>query len=181
MTDPSVIRYLKKRTKNIIGWHAFTQTLQQDINEQVINKHIKVNESLGIEEGAMLITGGTCAAMRAISVMHTLGFRKYELFGYDCSIPEPKEKEKKALTPEGKQKYLKVGVGDSESFEKKDTYFWTTGELLAMAQDCEKTFEKENVDLRINFHGEGTLVAALWEKATVNRLKPYQEILGIGE
>ena len=179
MTDPSVVRFLKKRTKNIIGWHAFTQTLQNDINDQVIGKTIKIEESLGIEEGAMLITGGTCAAMRAISIMHTIGFRKFELFGYDCSFDKPKDEEE--LTPEGKKKYLKVGVGNSESFEDQDTYFWTTGELLAMAQDCEKTFEKENVDLRINFHGEDTLVAALWKQAAVNRLKPYQEVLGIGE
>jgi hypothetical protein len=178
MTDPSIVRFLKKRTKNIIGWHAFTQTLQDDIKDQVVGQHIKVSESLGIEEGAMLITGGTCAAMRAISIMHTIGFRKFELFGYDCSVDQPENEEE--LTPEGKRKYLKVGVGDSESFEEKDKYFWTTGELLAMAQDCEKTFEKENVDLRINFHGEDTLVAALWKQASVNRLKPYQEVLGIG-
>ena len=123
MTDPSVTRFLKKRTSKIVGWHAFTQTLQEDIKQKVVDKHIKVAESLGIEEGAMLITGGTCAAMRAISLMHTLGFRKYELFGYDCSVPELSDKDKKKLTPEGKQKYLKVGVGDSESFENKDNYF----------------------------------------------------------
>ena len=144
----------------------------------MIGQHIKVEESLGIEEGAMLITGGTCAAMRAISIMHTIGFRKFELFGYDCSVDQPKDEEE--LTPEGKKKYLKVGVGQHESFEDQDKYFWTTGELLAMAQDCEKTFEKENVDLRINFHGENTLVSALWKQAAVNRLKPYKEVLGIG-
>ena len=100
------------------------------------------------------------------------------MFGYDCSVDEPKDPEE--LTPEGKKKYLKVGVGQSESFDEEDTYFWTTGELLAMAQDCEKTFEKENIDLRINLHGENTLVAALWKQAAANRLKPYHEVLGIG-
>ena len=40
-------------------------------------------------------SGGTCAAMRAISVGHTLGFRNFKLYGFDCSVPEPKDKDEK--------------------------------------------------------------------------------------
>ena len=77
----------------------------------------------------------------------------------------------KETTDEGKPKYLKVGVG-TESF-------WTTGELLAMAHDCEKLFEKEDVNLSINFHGTGTLVSKLWEISDTHKLRTYKEVLSL--
>ena len=35
--------------------------------------------------------------MRAISVGHTLGFRNFKLYGFDCSVPEPKNKDEKIV------------------------------------------------------------------------------------
>ena len=118
-----------------------------------------------------MITGGTCAAMRSIGLMHTLGFRDFHLFGYDCSLPEPSEEEKKEFTEEGKPKYMKVGVGSKE--------FWTTGELIAMGQDCEKLFERDDVDMRLTFHGKDTMAASLWELAPIHKLKHYTKLLDI--
>ena len=48
-----------------------------------------------------------------------------------------------------------------------------------MAQDCEKLFEKEDVNLNINFHGEGTLVSKLWSISDANKLKPYKKVLNL--
>tara|TARA_R100001086_G_scaffold245196_2_gene175808 strand:- start:700 stop:3018 length:2319 start_codon:yes stop_codon:yes gene_type:complete len=171
MTDPSVVDLLREKTSNIVGWHAYTNALQENIKEKVQDGSVKVDENLGIKEGATMIIGGTCAAMRSIGIMHTLGFREFHLFGYDCSMPEPSEEEQKEVTEEGKPKYLKVGVDDES--------FWTTGELLAMAQDCEKLFEKEDVNLNINFHGEGTLVSKLWSISDANKLRPYKKVLNL--
>jgi len=103
--------------------------------------------------------------------MHTLGFRKFHLFGYDCSLPEPSDEEKKVMMDDKKPKYLKVGVEDKE--------FWTTGELIAMAQDCERLFAKEDVDMRLNFYGEDTLVAACWKLSPVHQLKHYNQVLDL--
>lgn len=171
MTDPSITKLIKKKTNNIIGWHAFTQSLQENQKDKLVNNAVKVNEELGIAEGATMITGRTCAAMRSIGIMHTLGFRKFHLFGYDCSFPEPSEEEKEKLLEDGKPKYLKVGIKDKE--------YWTTGELIAMAQDCEKLFSKEDVDMKINFHGEDTLVASCWELSPVHQLKHYHQVLDL--
>jgi len=41
--------------------------------------------------------------------------------------------------------------------------FWTTGELLAMAQDCERTFNDASMNLTLDVHGDKTLVSALWK------------------
>ena len=114
---------------------------------------------LGIPEGATLITGGTCAAMRCLGIMHTMGFRKFDLFGFDSSMEEePTDEQKKETTgaedEEPKPKYIQVTV--------RDENYWTTGELLAMAQDCERTFNDSSMNLTLDVHGDKTLISALW-------------------
>jgi len=73
-------------------------------------------------------------------------------------MEEPTEEQKKETTgaedEEPKPKYFKVGIGDNQ--------YWTTGELLAMAQDCERTFGNPPMEMKLNLFGEGTLVSALW-------------------
>ena len=117
-------------------------------------------EDLGIPEGATLITGGTCAAMRILGIMHTMGFRKFHLFGFDSSMEnEPTPEQKKETTgaedEEPKPKYLQVNV--------RGENFWTTGELLAMAQDCERVFNDATMNLILEVYGDHTLVSALWK------------------
>ena len=101
--------------------------------------------------------------MRAISVGHTLGFRNFKLFGFDCSVPEPKDKTEVDGT--GKQKYLHVVTNGKK--------FWTTGELLAMAQDVEKLLQRTDVDMYMEFYGEDTLVSELWKLQQPQRLPDY--------
>ena len=163
MTDPSVTTYLKKQGVRLWGWHAFTDSLRQEDERglQIKNQQVKLNEDLGIPQGATLITGGTCAAMRAIGLMHTMGYRDLHLFGFDCCREEPTKEEMTETTGdlEGgetpKPKYIKVNV--------KEASYWTTGELLAMAQDCEKVFSDPGLDGVLCFHGKDTMVADLWD------------------
>jgi len=162
MTDPSVTKFLIKKGADIHGWHAFTESLRdpKEQKKKMVNNQVTLNPDIGIPQGATLITGGTCAAMRALGIMHTMGFRFFDLFGFDCNMEEPTEEQKKETTgaedEEPKPKYIKVGVGDKN--------FWTTGELLAMAQDCERTFADPVMEMDLNFYGEDTLVSALWGK-----------------
>jgi len=179
MTEPSVTNFLMDKKAKIIGWHAYTQALQKNIEEQKKahesgqQTKLVVEKDLGIEEGATLITGGTCAAMRTIGIMHTLGFRRFHLFGFDCNVSKPDEESLKDVSEEGAPKFMQVTVDNNS--------YWTTGELLAMAQDCEKIFERDDVDLDIQFHGEETLVAALWDKSKSQKKQTYQQLLNIGD
>lgn len=169
MTDPSVTNYLIEKKADIWGWHAFTESLR-DPEEQkkgIVNNQVTLNEELGIPKGSTLITGGTCAAMRAIGIMHTMGFRQFDLFGYDSCMNEPTDDMKKETTgaddEEPRPKYFKVAV--------KDKNFWTTGELLAMAQDCEKIFNENVLEMCINFHGKDTLISELWNLSQEQKAK----------
>ena len=164
MTDPSVTKYLMKKTKNIKGWSAYSEALR----DHTVKDKVKLLENTGIAEGETLVSGGTCAAMRTISLAHILGFRKFELFGFDCSIPKVTKKMEKEIS-NGKPKYFKV--------ETNGEYFWTTGELLAMAQDCEKLFDNKEVDMSININGTNTLVSEVFKNTLRAKEKHYLDIL----
>jgi hypothetical protein len=163
MTDPSVTNFLKDKGVRLWGWHAFTDSLRQeeDQGQQIQNQQVKLNEELGIPKGATLITGGTCAAMRSIGLLHTMGFRDLHLFGFDSCRKKPTKKEMTETTGdlEGgetpRPKYIQVNV--------KDKTYWTTGELLAMAQDCEKVFNDPGLEGVLSFHGKNTMIADLWD------------------
>lgn len=167
MTDPSVTKYLLEKGANIKGWQAYSDALR----DMSVTDKIVVDKTTGIEEGSTLITGGTCAAMRTIAIAHTLGFRNFELFGFDCSVPSMTDEMKKETTDteKNKPKYMQVEINGDK--------FWTTGELLAMAQDCEKLFDNEQMDMGITFYGEGTLAAAVWKGSKRGQEKHYSELL----
>ena len=161
MTDPTVTEHLIKNGAEIHGWHAYTDSLRDpsEQKKELKNNSVTLNPDIGIPQGSTLITGGTCAAMRALGIMHTMGFRHFDLFGFDSSMEEPTKEQMKETTgaedEEPRPKYFQVGVGDKN--------YWTTGELLAMAQDCEKTFKEPPMEMNLNFFGEDTLINALWD------------------
>ena len=103
-------------------------------------------------------------------MLHTLGFRDIHLFGFDCCRDEPTDEEKTETTGdlEGgetpKPKYIQVNV--------KDKTYWTTGELLAMAQDCEKVFNDPGLEGVLCYHGEDTMVADLWDIKVAQETRP---------
>jgi len=179
MTDPSVTKYLQKHKADIWGWHAFTESLRdaEDRKHGMKNNQVKIRDELGMAQGTTLITGGTCAAMRSIGILHTMGFRQIHLFGFDSSLKDKPTKEMLKETTgaedeEPRPKYFQVSV--------KETPYWTTGELLAMAQDCEKTFADKSMGINFIFHGKNTLVADLWELAqTQETLESYKDFFNV--
>jgi hypothetical protein len=122
---------LDKKAK-VVAWDAYCNAI----------------EGWDFFKNRLLITGGTCAGMRSIGLLHTLGFRTMHLYGFDsCIEGEPENKDE--LAEDGRKKWLKVSVGE----ENKP--YWTTGELLAQAQDFEKLMQREEIDLDIHVHGDG--------------------------
>lgn len=164
MTDPSVTKLLKEKTDNIYGWHAFSQAIKDSIKTKEDGDALKAN----IGDDATFVTGGTCAAMRAIGMMHIFGFRNFHLFGFDCCAEGELAAEELSRTMEdGKKKYMRVETNGYE--------FWTTGELLAMAQDCEKLFNNKDIEMNINVYGEGTLVSEVFKNSLRSQKTHYMD------
>ena len=73
-------------------------------------------------------------------------------------------------TIRGNPKYIHVETGGIK--------FWTTGELLALAQDLEKMFEEKNIGMNIKFYGKDTLAAQVFKQSAYNEeLIYFQEFL----
>ena len=154
MTDVSVTKLLIKKQAHIVGWHAYSEAVANGVPE--------------LDPKIMFITGGTNAAMRSVSIMHTMGFRDFKLHGFDFSLREPPADPKK-LDEEGQKAFLYVTV-EKESF-------WTTGELLAGAQDLEKFFDSKPKDISCTIYGEG-LGGTLWKTNGSKKLSPnYKDVL----
>lgn len=148
MTNPEVTQFLLDRGDTVVGWNAFSQA----------------SSKLPELQNKMLVTGGTCAAMRAIGLGHTLGYRSFDLYGFDSCVEEPSDEAKKVMDQEtDKPKYIEVGIGGRK--------FWTTGELLAQAQDFERLVGRDDIDIKLNVFGEG-MVPALWENMQAQREQP---------
>lgn len=154
MTDPSVTELLLSKTNQVYGWHAYSQAVANTVKNQK-GKSLKINENLNVPEDTTFVNGGTCAAMRAIGMMHIFGFRNFHLFGFDCSFPDETAIDLKEKLEDGRNKYMKVETNGSE--------FWTTGELLAMAQDCEKLFDNDSIEMNVFMYGENTLVSEVYK------------------
>ena len=158
MTDTSVLDYIMTKTENIVGFHAFSQAVAK-------------YEFLA---GNFLITGGTCAATRTVGLFHTMGFRNFHLYGFDSSLPgKPEDFDTKR--EDGQPKYMNVGIETGTDNNEK---FWTTGELLALAQDVEQMLDSKILDLNIDVYCDG-LVNGVWQDRLKKGYKSrtYEEIL----
>jgi hypothetical protein len=156
MTNKEVTRYLKKKKAQIYGWHAYTNAL---------------TEMPEMQEETM-ITGGTCSAMRSIGIMHTIGFRKFHIFGMDCAMDgTPEDEEEKDAY--GRTKWIKTGILNEKTGIEKT--FFTTGELLALAQDFEMLLQRAtSIDMDISVYGRG-MVPAIFEASDYKPLPTFEE------
>lgn len=115
MTDTSVTKYIQEKTDKVIGWFAWTQALAQ----------------AKPPEGQPIVTGGTCAAWRAVSLLEALGFRHIRLYGFDFTV-DGKSIDKGLKDDKGRAKYMEIHVGEEGNMKT----MWTTGELAAGIQDA---------------------------------------------
>lgn len=157
MTHPSVIEELLAKNLKIVGWHATTDGLKENIAKFIGND--------------IIIGGGTCAAVRAIGVMQILGFRHVEIFGVDASrADEPTAEESLRKDGFGRPWWIKTKFFDGPER-------WTTGEMLALAQDIHSLAMGQMnpfVDLRIELHSE-LLAGDIW-KTVPKWLDNWREI-----
>tara|TARA_R110002096_G_scaffold115754_3_gene250559 strand:- start:470 stop:1000 length:531 start_codon:yes stop_codon:yes gene_type:complete len=169
MTDPSVTNFIQSKTDKVQGWHAFSQAVATQVKSQE-GIELKVEKELNISEDAVFVNGGTCAAMRSIGMMHIFGFRNFHLFGFDCSIDkEPSEEDLKKKIRNETPKFMKVETNGKE--------FWTTGELLAMAQDCEKLFDNSDIEMDVKLYGEDTLVKEIYDVSAQGKKTHYSDLI----
>lgn len=76
MTHPSVTTTLIEGSAQVVGWHSACAAM----NDPLVNQHVR-----------NWVTGGSCSAMRAVSLARLFGYRHVHLVGYDAAINEPEK------------------------------------------------------------------------------------------
>lgn len=89
-----------------------------------------------------LIGGGSTVGMRAMNVAAALGFRRFDIYGMDCSFAEDLH-----AGPHGGQKQPETTVRCGARL------FRTTQQLLQAAREMEEFLQ--TYDAEIRFHGDG--------------------------
>lgn len=144
MTIPESTEDLLAKGANVVGWNAFSDA----------------SKGYPWPEGTVLVGGGTCAALRAISICQSLGFRTMTLFGYDFSMPEITDAQRNEKDESGRQKYFKVSTAGQDG----KRHFYSTGELMAGAQNLESLGKEGSLDITFNVMGDG-LAQTLFREA----------------
>ncbi len=111
----------------------------------------------GDERGPHMIYGGSTVAQRAIHVAAALGYRRFNMFGMDCSFTENRH----AGSHSGEiQPVTTVILNDRE--------FKTTPQLIQSAQEMQQ--ELMRGDAEFNFYGDGLMqeIAKMIDKEKSN-------------
>lgn len=114
--------------------------------------HLYIRKGQTYPPNSRLITGGTTTGLRAITLLYTLGYRKFHLYGYDSCLSEGA---------------LRVGEGDTDRKRIEivcaGKHFITTPEMASQANEFQEIFATVP-DIDIESHGEGIITTILEER-----------------
>lgn len=147
MTDKAMVDFLVDNHYDVWGWHAWNSAVKL------------VPELEGTDH--FFVQGGTCSAMRSVGLMYTMGFRRFILYGFD-SCMDGKPDDVDAQDDKGNPKYFVAEVNGKK--------FYTTGELVAQAQDAEQLFDKQGVDVYIEVKPSG-IIYEMWKGKVLPTIK----------
>lgn len=150
MTNPSVTRHLQELKATVVGWHATVANIHEFFKY----------------DAPFSIMGGSCSAVRAVSLFKVLGYSDFGLLGFDCCFYDvPKDVTSKLH--DGRPKYMKINVLDKE--------YLTTGELVALVQDFERMFLSQKLDVSLEVLGSG-IIKEIYDKKYSPK-PTYEELL----
>jgi hypothetical protein len=106
-------------------------------------------DELGESPGT-LITGGGSVGLRSISLLYAMGYRRFSIYGMDCSFRDEGEQQHAGKHAGKKQGIVSYPVGDRT--------FSTSNTLKSYATDFIEMIQRVN-DLDISLSGDGMLQA----------------------
>lgn len=156
MSHPSTMELLKNNGLNYWIYHAHVGAGE----DETLRNHF------GGNQGTFMVSGGCSTALRGISVLRVLGFRRFKLFAYDLCYDTVEEGAENAFK---NTQYMTVNVEGRE--------FHTDAEKVAQVQDF-KNLMNHMEDVHIEAYGPG-IVPHYWN-ATREILPSYKDALSAG-
>jgi predicted O-methyltransferase YrrM len=136
MCHPSTFDRLREKNAKVWLYHAGVGAGE----DKLIGELVK-------DRASFLIGGGPASAIRAIDLLSHLGFRKFDLFGFDACYPV--KPDLKDLDENGRPKYIEVRQGKR--------IFWTDYEKLAEVQFFSSGLMPRMGGMDIAVHGDGMI------------------------
>jgi hypothetical protein len=167
MTHPGYANYLMTAGARVLGWHTSVSGIEDFQKQGIITEPV--------------ITGGTSSGTRCIGIANAMGIREMTLVGFDSCIHNPTEQQLQELDKKGRVKYIPTDLPlmnpnayidedrlttinslietfDGEGYTYNSSLskrFYTTGELLAQAQDFEGIFSNTMMDVKLRVLDDG--------------------------
>lgn len=136
MAHPRQFKHLEGYKR--VVWHVWSP----------LEKHKAVMDEC--YPGAMLVCGGSSTALRAINVGFALGYRRFDMFGFDCSFSEGVTRIPESV--EIKQDWCEI-VARSTTGEQR--VFASQPYLVRQAEDFREICRNFGHLMSIKVHGEG--------------------------
>lgn len=138
MVMPEVVISLYKAGCRVIGYHASVGAGEHEV----------------LEKYDMLVMGGTAAATRALSIFEYLGYKDFELYGYDLSCWDKPDMDAKDALGGPKYIYAIQEVQDKNSGQSLFSRgFYAEPQWLVQAQELQQIAAQGKIT--INAHGFG--------------------------
>lgn len=119
--------------------------------------HLAFNEGKAYPPNTPMICGATTTGLRAITLLYTMGFRRFELYGYDSCLMDGALRVDSAWKREDDEldKALPIVVGDRQ--------FLCTPSMAGQAEEFQKLWVSMP-DIYVQSYGDGLLTAILSER-----------------
>ncbi len=167
MSNPGYANYLMINGARVLGWHTAVDGIRKFQEQGLIKEAI--------------ITGGTSSGTRCIGIANAMGMREMTLIGFDSCILNPTESQLKEKDSKGRMKYIPIDLPinnpvtqissderyliDSltDGFRQRGLVylsslskrFYSTGELIAQAQDFEAILTNTMFDIKFRVLDDG--------------------------
>lgn len=139
---PNVTRKLLDGGCNVWGYHASVGADEQKFTNQ---------------QSYAVVDGGSATATRGLYLLEKLGFSKFRLYGYDLCLED--KPDLSVRDDKGQPKYFEVSIESKFPLHKGKRSFWSTGELLAQAEELKKTLDHKPWKVRAFGPGIGDFIA----------------------
>ena len=167
MSNPGYAEHLMINGARVLGWHTDVTGIREYQERGIIT--------------APIISGGTSSGTRCIGIANAMGIKDITLVGFDSCVHNPTPEQLKEKDDKGRNKLQPVDLNllhprdfatkeqqaavtqVEDSFKAQGLVynatlakrFYTTGELLAQAQDFEKLFTNASYDLKFTVLDDG--------------------------
>lgn len=119
-----------------------------------------------------IIPGGSTAALRALHLLHCMGFREFHYYGLDGSFSENRHHAYDQPEDDGMPiKIVKVKDGDTErTFISRKDYIRQADEFITLCDQATELYGRAAIKLFV--HGDG-LIPFIWRQRRRNRGRPH--------